>query len=244
MHLAIAGEDRAGEAGSQRAALEARAESLGVQDRIHFLGPMSDPMPLLQAADVGVLCSETEGLSNALVEYLAGGPARRLHAGGRQPGSCHRRTSRVSWFPVGDPAALADALGRLATNPDLRRRLGAAGRTSRWSGFRRSAMVAANEAVYAAIAGHRIMSFASSISRHVFHPLWDWKDGSSRLESCGSSSARSGFSLQTTARPTAGAAARGSDPRRAQRAALPERLRGGRRGSRDADAREPARLPC
>ena len=25
------------------------------------------------------------------------------------------------------------------------------------------------------------MSFSSYLSRHVFHPLWDWKDGSSRL---------------------------------------------------------------
>ena len=82
VHLAIVGEDRAGEAGSHRVELERIAHELGVAHRIHFLGPLADPMPVIEASDFGVLCSETEGFSNSLLEYLAAGlPAVATNVG-------------------------------------------------------------------------------------------------------------------------------------------------------------------
>jgi glycosyltransferase involved in cell wall biosynthesis len=54
--------------GHERAALEAR----GVP-RVRFLGAVGDPVPLYRAADVAVVPSRSEGLSNALLEAMASG---------------------------------------------------------------------------------------------------------------------------------------------------------------------------
>lgn len=61
--------------GSDEAALKARAERLGVTSRVRFLGavPHGELPVVLNAADVFVLPSASEGLANAWVEALACG---------------------------------------------------------------------------------------------------------------------------------------------------------------------------
>jgi len=49
------------------------ATRLGVADRIHFLGPLKDVLPLLQAADAFVMPSLYEGFGIAAIEALATG---------------------------------------------------------------------------------------------------------------------------------------------------------------------------
>lgn len=68
-HLLLAG------AGGDEAMLRARAAALGLTERVHFLGPVSHArIPIvLNAADVFVLPSASEGLANAWVEALACG---------------------------------------------------------------------------------------------------------------------------------------------------------------------------
>ena len=71
--------------GPDRAALERLAQSLGLADRIHFLGNLDhDSLPLvLGASDAMVLPSASEGLANAWVEALAcGTPLVITGAGG------------------------------------------------------------------------------------------------------------------------------------------------------------------
>ena len=58
----------------------------------------------------------------------------------------HGETGLV--VPPGDPAALAQAINTLLADPELRRRMGAAGRRRVAELFTREAMVAGNEAVY------------------------------------------------------------------------------------------------
>lgn len=67
--LALIGE------GEDRAMLEKMAHDRGVADRVHFLGslPHAEIAHYLQAADVAVLPSSSEGLANAWIEALACG---------------------------------------------------------------------------------------------------------------------------------------------------------------------------
>lgn len=62
VHLAIAGD------GSLRKPLQRLAEHLGIVGRVHFLGFLSDPLPLLQSTDAFALASLWEGLPIAVLE--------------------------------------------------------------------------------------------------------------------------------------------------------------------------------
>jgi len=68
-HLVLAG------AGADETSLRARTAALGLAERVHFLGPISHArIPIvLNAADVFVLPTASEGLANAWVEALACG---------------------------------------------------------------------------------------------------------------------------------------------------------------------------
>ncbi|MBW8780812.1 MAG: glycosyltransferase [Verrucomicrobia bacterium] len=77
--------------GPARSDCETLAHRLGVTDRVRFLGFQADPTPLYRAADVAVLASRAESLSNFLIEAQAHGlPAVAFAAGGvrecMQPG--------------------------------------------------------------------------------------------------------------------------------------------------------------
>lgn len=67
VHCLIAGE------GPERGLLEGVARSVGVADRVRFLGFRSDVGAVLDALDVLVLTSERESLANAMLEALASG---------------------------------------------------------------------------------------------------------------------------------------------------------------------------
>ena len=96
--------------GSLLAALQARAEKLGIADRVAFVGFQVDPLPWLAFARALVLPSRYEGFGNVIVEALGCGtpviaadcpygPAEILGGG---------RFGRL--VPVGDAGALADAM--------------------------------------------------------------------------------------------------------------------------------------
>lgn len=67
VHLLVAGD------GPLRSDLEAFAQASGAGARIHFLGFHADVRPVYQAADLLVLASTGEGLSNAILEAMACG---------------------------------------------------------------------------------------------------------------------------------------------------------------------------
>ena len=56
-----------------QAELEGLTRSLGIADRVHFTGRKTKVLPYLSITDIGVNCSEGEGLSNAIMEYMAAG---------------------------------------------------------------------------------------------------------------------------------------------------------------------------
>ena len=67
VHCVLAGE------GDVRAALEALAAELGIAERVHFLGFRGDVGDVLDALDVHVVCSDREGMANAMLEAMAAG---------------------------------------------------------------------------------------------------------------------------------------------------------------------------
>jgi colanic acid/amylovoran biosynthesis glycosyltransferase len=123
--------------GPDRESLAARIEAAGLGDRVILAGRMtSDAVGAeLAAADVLVAPSvptrggKREGIPVVLMEAMAAGlPV----VASRLSGIPELVTEGVSGIlvPPGDPSALADALMRLAADPELRRRLGAAGRAT------------------------------------------------------------------------------------------------------------------
>lgn len=59
--------------GKMRSELESLGASLNIANKLVFTGPQSDVIPYLSIMDVGVNCSAREGLSNAVMEYMAAG---------------------------------------------------------------------------------------------------------------------------------------------------------------------------
>lgn len=135
--------------GPERAALEARARSLGIAGRVRFLGQRDDVAALLAALDIFVLPSLSEGISNTLLEAMASGVACIASAVG---GNVELLDDGVHGhlFASGEAPALAGHLQRLCLDAPLRRRLGQAARARMVREFSMEAMIARYEALYQA----------------------------------------------------------------------------------------------
>ena len=95
------------------------AESLGAGDHVHFLGVRSDVRDILRVMDAGLLCSESEGYSNAIVEYMqARLPVVASDVGGNAEAVEHGVTGYL--FPRGDVRQLATCLEDLLKDKDGR----------------------------------------------------------------------------------------------------------------------------
>jgi glycosyltransferase involved in cell wall biosynthesis len=112
-------------AGSGRddAAIRAAARDAGVDDVVRFLGWRDDVADLLYAADIFVFASHREGLPISPIEAMASGlPVVASDISGCREEIEHERSGLL--YPVGDAAALAEALKRVLTDPDLAARMG------------------------------------------------------------------------------------------------------------------------
>jgi sugar transferase (PEP-CTERM/EpsH1 system associated) len=113
--------------GPCKSALEARASSLGISDRVRLLGARSDVATLLSGFDVFALPSIAEGISNTILEAMASGlPVVATRTGGNPELVQHDVTGRL--VPVGDRDSLAAAVGDYVADPHLRLLHGKAGR--------------------------------------------------------------------------------------------------------------------
>lgn len=104
--------------GSERRALEELAQSLGVADRVRFVGWVKEPIHYVASADAFVMPSRHETLGNALLEaWHAGVP------------SIATRSEGPSWFmrdgidgimtAIDDVSGVAAGLERLRDDPNL-----------------------------------------------------------------------------------------------------------------------------
>jgi glycosyltransferase involved in cell wall biosynthesis len=113
--------------GERRQPLEAQARELGIADRTHFLGMREDVPTLLAGFDVAVMSSDYEGTPLFAVECMASGTALVATRVGGLPDLVEDGVSALL-VPPRDVPALAGAIGSLLGDPELRERIGAAGR--------------------------------------------------------------------------------------------------------------------
>lgn len=116
IHAVILGE------GPERVKLRKIAGELNLLSTVHFMGAVKNVTDYLQNLDIAVLCSDREGFSNAILEYMACGlPVVATSVGGNPElidgtnGFC---------VPPSDPLSLGEALARLAVSPELRKKMG------------------------------------------------------------------------------------------------------------------------
>jgi len=108
--------------GAARPTLEAQVAKLGWQSHFMFLGPRGDIPDILASCDIGVLPSRAEGLSNAVLEYMAAGlPTIASRVGGNIELVEDGVTGIL--IPPEDSTAIAEALLRLLRDPGLSRQM-------------------------------------------------------------------------------------------------------------------------
>jgi glycosyltransferase involved in cell wall biosynthesis len=127
MHTLIVGGDSYGLSPEYAASLKPLAEGLGISDAVTMTGEVPDAGPYVRRMDVLVNASDPEPFGIVILEGMArgvcvvavnsGGPAEFVEDG---------RTGVLA--RSGQPEALADALEPLLAAPELRQRIGRAGR--------------------------------------------------------------------------------------------------------------------
>jgi glycosyltransferase involved in cell wall biosynthesis len=116
-HLLIVGD------GDQRSHLEELAEIRGIKHRVLFTGAVADTVRYLQASDVYVQPSFTEGLPISVLEAMACGlPVIATGVGGVTDMLSNGANGIV--IPPHDPDSLSDCLIELLSDNDLQARLG------------------------------------------------------------------------------------------------------------------------
>ena len=111
---------------SERPALQAQIDALGLTNNVLMPGIVAEPEQWLQHADLFVLPSRYEGFPNALLEAMNCGLPVIAFDCPSGPGEIVRNEQTGVLLPPGDTDALATAITRLALDPALRRRLGSA----------------------------------------------------------------------------------------------------------------------
>jgi glycosyltransferase involved in cell wall biosynthesis len=133
--------------GDLRPAIEAKVRASDLNQHVRLLGRRADIPDILADADIFVLASHWEGMPGAIMEAMAAQlPVVATRVGGIPELVVEGETGLL--VPPGDAAALATALKRLLTNPDLRRRMGQAGHQRITTHFRLEDKVREQEEVY------------------------------------------------------------------------------------------------
>lgn len=145
-HLVIAGD------GPLRAELEAQRARLELKNDVALPGYRKDVPALLDAADLLVMSSVSEGLSIALIEAAARGvPIVATDVGGNDEIVEHGKNGLL--VPASDPLLLAKALREILPDEARLRAFGRAGRERYERRFRLDQMVDTYSAIYASVVG-------------------------------------------------------------------------------------------
>ncbi len=108
--------------GPLRPELEREASSLGLGTSAIFMGDRQDMRAILASIDVAVNTSDSESLSNVILEAMAAGlPGVAYNVGGNSELLDEERGALI---PSGDETRFADAVAKLLADSGLRERLG------------------------------------------------------------------------------------------------------------------------
>ncbi len=150
-HLLLVGRTRPE---AQFDALVTQAHMLDIGDSLTFIGEQQDVRPYLDAADVFVLPSFREGMSNALLEGMSYGlPVVTTDCPGMEDVVTNDVNAVV--VPVGNAVSLAAGLSRLLSSPALAKRLGDAARQTILQRFSFDVVAEQYETLFQSLNGHR-----------------------------------------------------------------------------------------
>ncbi|OGP76169.1 MAG: hypothetical protein A2V86_14555 [Deltaproteobacteria bacterium RBG_16_49_23] len=123
-----------------------RAE-LGLKEVVQFLGIKADVRDYLNAFDLAVNSSLTEGFSNSILEYMACGlPVVATDVGGNPEAVIDGQSGII--VPAGDSERLARAMETLLNDGQMRKRMGEKGRQRIVDNFSQSKMISEMEKLY------------------------------------------------------------------------------------------------
>lgn len=126
--------------------LRTLTDRLGLSAVVRFLPPTNLPASIMSLCDIGVLSSQSEGLSNTIIEYMACGlPVLCSDVGGNPELVEHGRNGFR--YPVGDISMMAEFLLKLCLESSLRRDMGRLGH-ERSARFSLEAMTRQHKALY------------------------------------------------------------------------------------------------
>jgi glycosyltransferase involved in cell wall biosynthesis len=159
-HLAIVGDDdpRATVDGvGYMDSLRQLVDRLGLADHVTFTGYRSDVPALMTAIDVFAMPSYEEPFGMVYLEAMA---MRKPIVGSRSGGVVEFIEDGVTGFlsEPGDEETLADNLEKLISEPELRRRMGEAGRATVLASFASPRMADDMERVYQSVLGRPLVA--------------------------------------------------------------------------------------
>lgn len=103
--------------------LNDKIDTLKLESTVTFVGSVDDASPYMSLIDIAVLCSDSEGFSNTVMEYMHNGlPVLATSVGGNPELIDNGETGLL--VPPGDIKALAEAIMSLVDAPELRQRIG------------------------------------------------------------------------------------------------------------------------
>jgi glycosyltransferase involved in cell wall biosynthesis len=142
----IAGEDKS-RGGDNRRQLEKLIAEFGLRKRISLVGWVDDVPALLETFDLFVSPSRSEPFGLSIVEAMAAGvPVIATRSEGAREIIDEGQTGQL--VPIGDAAALANAMEQMLSDPEERARLGENARRVARDRFSLERMVDATEQVY------------------------------------------------------------------------------------------------
>ncbi len=144
-HLVLVG------SGPERSAVLDEAARRGLQDRVTIIEDVDEPVPLVKSFDVCVLCSDSEGLSNAVLEYMF---CARPIVGSAVGGNLELIEDGISGLlaPPRSPEALAQAIARILSDAPFGRSCGLAARRAAERSYTTDRMVEAHMQLYDSLA--------------------------------------------------------------------------------------------
>jgi sugar transferase (PEP-CTERM/EpsH1 system associated) len=152
--------------GPLRSTLQQAAASCGIGDCVRLAGHHENIPDALAAMDIFVLSSDSEGLSNTIVEAMAAGlPVVATHVGGADELVSHGVTGLLA--PPRDPEALAAALEELASDPARRHLFGAEARRTATTRFSVERMVNDYAQMYRAVSRRNAAVISHAASAEV-----------------------------------------------------------------------------
>jgi glycosyltransferase involved in cell wall biosynthesis len=148
-HLVIVG------SGSERHTLQQLVSSMSLSNEVTFAGEQSDILTYLRAADIFILPSRSEGISNALLEAMACGLPALCSAVGGTVGVIRDQENGLL-FESENEFALSQGLSRLLRRKDLQIELGLKARQTVIDHFSLDVVTQKYEQIYAQLTSGRL----------------------------------------------------------------------------------------